>query len=66
MTRLGEIAGCFGCAGLEAVEEKRLTMRMDFESFEDYWRPQITGQSDTAEWLESLPHEQQPRIRAAV
>jgi hypothetical protein len=39
----GGLAGFFQKAGLMAVEEQSLTIRMDYANFEDYWQPFLGG-----------------------
>ena len=39
MTRPGELATAWRAAGFESIEEELLTIRMDYESFADYWAP---------------------------
>jgi ubiquinone/menaquinone biosynthesis C-methylase UbiE len=40
----GGLAGFFRQAELAAVEEKSLTIRMDYTNFEDYWQSFVAGQ----------------------
>lgn len=65
-TEQGQIKNAFVRAGFEGVVETTLTIRMDFESFEDYWHPQVFGQGDTAQWLTALPGAIQDRLQSAV
>jgi len=66
MTERGQIKNAFLRAGFQDVVEATLTIRMDFESFEDYWHPQVFGQGDTAQWLAALPSVVQDRLQSAV
>jgi hypothetical protein len=66
MTGQGEIKSAFIRAGFQDVVETMLTVRIDFESFDDYWHPQIIGQGDTAQWVAGLPTAVQNRIHSAV
>jgi SAM-dependent methyltransferase len=66
MTEPGQIRHAYIRAGFQDVVETTLTIRMEFESFDDYWRPQVFGQGDTAQWLTSLPGAVQDRIQSAV
>jgi phospholipid N-methyltransferase len=66
MTRPGEMARGFAAAGLENISEVTLTIRMDFESFDDYWLPLINGQGTLAAFLSSLPHGVPERVQSAV
>ena len=66
MTEQGQIKNAFIRIGFQDVVERMLTIRMDFENFEDYWHPQVFGQGDTAQWLAGLPRAVQDRIQSAV
>ncbi len=69
LTRLGELAAMWSSFGLEAVEQSFVTIRMDFESFQDYWRPLLGKTGPAANYLEGLTDERRAelkeRIRAA-
>ena len=49
-----EMATLWRRLGLRDVEQTSLTIRMDFESFEDYWQPYTTGEGGTGEFVASL------------
>jgi SAM-dependent methyltransferase len=66
MTRPGEMREAFERAELVDVAETTLIVRMDFQNFDDYWVPMITGQGTHNEFLASLPAEQRQRIENAV
>jgi ubiquinone/menaquinone biosynthesis C-methylase UbiE len=55
MTRPGELAAAFSQAGLTDVKETMLTIRMDFEKFDDFWLPLLHGQGTLAQFLSELP-----------
>jgi hypothetical protein len=66
MTLPGEMSRGFTAAGLENISEATLTIRMDFESFDDYWLPLINGQGTLAAVLATLPQGVPERVQAAV
>jgi ubiquinone/menaquinone biosynthesis C-methylase UbiE len=66
MTRPGEMREAFERAELVEVAEITLIVRMDFQNFDDYWNPMITGQGTHNEFLASLSDEQRQRIENAV
>ncbi len=41
-------------AGLVDVEEATLTIRMEFESFDDYWAPYVGGDGPYAAYVATL------------
>ncbi|WP_374296747.1 class I SAM-dependent methyltransferase [Sphingomonas sp.] len=65
-TRPGELLALFGQAGFAQITEAMLTIRMDFESFDDYWHPLIGGQGTLAAFLSELPAEIRGRIEQGV
>jgi ubiquinone/menaquinone biosynthesis C-methylase UbiE len=66
MTAPGELVSAFVEAGLDSVEETMLTIRMDFESFEDYWLPLLHGQGTLAQFLADLPGSVSEEVQARV
>lgn len=52
--------------GLANVERRSVTIRMDFESFDDYWLPLLGGQGPVGGYVAALPEEMQRRMRDAV
>jgi SAM-dependent methyltransferase len=56
----------FVATGLTAVERASLTIRMEFDGFDDYWRPMDTGQGPVGSYLASLPPALKDRIMEAV
>ncbi|MDP3619439.1 MAG: class I SAM-dependent methyltransferase [Ramlibacter sp.] len=66
LTRPGELAAAWRAAGLEAVEETSLCIRMEFASFEDYWAPYMGRDGPGAEYVQSLETAQRERLEAAV
>jgi hypothetical protein len=62
----GGLAGFFHDAGIENVETESITIRMDYENFEDYWGSFQTGQGPVGVYFSNLTPEQSARIREAV
>ena len=69
LIRPGELAEMWSSLGLEAVEQSFVTIRMDFDSFEDYWRPFLGKTGPVGTYLEGLTDERraklEQRMRAA-
>jgi len=66
MTRQGELSKAFAETGFTEITETLLTIRMEFENFDDYFIPQITGQGTLAEFVASLPDTARRQIESAV
>ena len=66
MTRPNELQTAFRQAGLSNVAATLLTIRMDFESFEDFWIPAVFGQGTHSEFLAGLPEPTQRRVESSV
>jgi SAM-dependent methyltransferase len=66
LTRPGELASAFAAAGLGQIAEASLTIRMDFNNFDDYWQPLIHGQGTLATFLSTLPASTTDRLQASV
>jgi SAM-dependent methyltransferase len=62
----GGLAGFFGEAGIENIKTESVTIRMDYESFDDYWGSFQTGQGPVGVYFASLTPDQSARIREAV
>jgi hypothetical protein len=56
----------FAAAGLASIERASLTVRMDYQSFDDYWQPLLGGQGPVGSYAAQLPAELRQRIEAAV
>jgi len=54
------------CAGLIDVEIGSLTIRMDYQSFDDYWEPLRGGQGPVGTFVQTLDAVGLARLRAAV
>lgn len=66
LTRPGELAAAWRTAGLVEVVEMVLMIRMDYESFEDYWLPHEGREGPQAEYVSTLDEGQRARLREAV
>lgn len=66
MTRPNELQTAFQRAGLSNVAATLLTIRMDFESFEDFWIPAVFGQGTHSEFLAGLREPTQRQIESSV
>lgn len=66
MTRPGELAQAWRDAKLEGVEESTLTIRMDFDSFDDYWAPYIGGDGPYARYVSTLDETARATLTQAV
>jgi SAM-dependent methyltransferase len=66
MTRPGELASAWRAAGLADVVETLLSIRMDFECFDDYWSPYTGKEGQQAEYLATLSDADRSRLRDAV
>ena len=62
----GGLAGFFRAAGLENVQTESLTIRMDYENFEDYWQPFLGGQGPVGAYFANLTPDLSARIKEAV
>ena len=51
---------------LRDVDEGSLTIRMDYEGFDDYWEPLLGGQGPFGSYVAGLPEERRAVVRAAV
>jgi trans-aconitate methyltransferase len=62
----GGLAGFFREAGLKDVETDSITIRMEYQSFDDYWGSFQTGQGPVGVYFSNLTPDQSARIREAV
>lgn len=53
-------------AGMSGVEKQSITIRMDFQSFDDYWSPLLGGQGPVGAYVAALPEKMQGAVREAV
>lgn len=54
LTRPGQMGALWAKAGLAEIAEIPLMIRMDFENFEDYWRPIAAGESPLGKYVTGL------------
>jgi hypothetical protein len=66
LTRPGEPMSAFAQGGLEQISETSLTVRMDFDNFDNYWKPLITGHGTLASFLSTLPVETTDKLKSGV
>jgi SAM-dependent methyltransferase len=66
MTRPGELSGAWHAAGFDDIRETTLSIRMEFTSFEDYWRPYVGKDGPGAEYVSTLTTAQQKQLREMV
>lgn len=56
----------FSQAGFVKVERTSLTIRMDYDNFDDYWQPLLGGQGPVGSYLAKLTDNKRRRIEDAV
>lgn len=66
MTRPGELAAAWRKAGFAHIDETMLTIRMEFASFADYWRPYAGKNGPGAEYVSALGAEDRRRFQDAL
>jgi ubiquinone/menaquinone biosynthesis C-methylase UbiE len=66
MSRPGELARAWRDAGLKDVTQDMLTIRMDFESFADFWAPAEAKDGPIAEYVGALGIEARVELREKV
>jgi hypothetical protein len=66
MTQSGEMQQAFVDQGLQQVAELELLVRMDYESFEDFWAPFATGEGSIGKFVDSLAPNEVNKIIAAI
>ena len=66
MTRPGELANAWRAAGFSNVVETTLSIRMEYESFADYWAPFEGKDGPHAEYVATLGDGERTRLRDAV
>ena len=62
----GGLAGFFQAVGLKDVDTQSLTIRMDYENFEDYWQPFLGRQGPVGTYFANLSPALNARIKEAV
>jgi SAM-dependent methyltransferase len=66
LTRPGELTRAWHAAGLTDVVDGMLTIRMEFDSFDDYWVPFEGKDGPIAEYVGTLDASTKARVRDAV
>src|SRR5271168_425646 len=66
LTGLGELAATWKKIGLRDVAETSLTVRMEFQSFADYWEPFLGGQGITGAYVKGLTDDKRALIERHV
>ena len=54
LCRAGELAGLWRFAGLDNIHEQALEVKINFESFQDYWEPFLAGQGPAGAYVKHL------------
>ena len=65
-TAPGEFAAAWTKLDLHHVEQRGLTIRMDFESFADYWGPWLRGQGTVGAYVTGLGEEKRQTLERQV
>ena len=52
--------------GLQDIERASLTIRMDYQSFDDYWEPLLGGQGPFGSYVAGLSEPRRASIQASV
>ena len=66
LCRSGELTALWREHGLAQVEERPLTIRMSFSSFEDYWEPFLGGQGPAGAYVASLTAARRDALRNRI
>lgn len=66
LTRPGELAAAWRAAGFTDVVETTLAIRMEFDSFEDYWGPYSAQDGPQADYVATLSDDGRARLREAL
>jgi hypothetical protein len=66
LTKPGELARAWREAGLQDVVETSLSIRMEFNSFEDYWAPYDGREGPAAEYVATLGKAERAKLIDAV
>jgi ubiquinone/menaquinone biosynthesis C-methylase UbiE len=66
MTRPGELTAAWREAGFIDVREAALTIRMEFESFDDYWKPYTGKDGPGAEYVGTLTDDRRRVLENAL
>ncbi|CAN7382576.1 MULTISPECIES: class I SAM-dependent methyltransferase [Ensifer] len=66
MMRPGEMIQSFAAHGLVDIEQTSLMIRMDYQSFADFWQPISAGEGPLGKYVSALEPAQRVKIDAAV
>jgi SAM-dependent methyltransferase len=66
LTREGELGAALRVAGLQAVEERALAIRMRYLDFADYWQPIAQAQGPVGDYVKRLPSDRLGALRQAL
>lgn len=66
MMQPGELGRAFAEAGLVDIHEAQLTIRMDYQNFDDYWAPIAAGEGPLGQYMTGLDPAERARTDAAV
>lgn len=66
MMRPGEMKACFLDQGLRDVDERSLLVRMEYQSFDDYWDPIAAGEGPLGKFVSTLDDAERTSARTAV
>ena len=62
----GEMAAAFRSQGLAEVEERSMLIRMDYESFDDFWAPIASGEGPLGKYVAGLDADMRTKADSAV
>ena len=66
LTRRGEMQALWTKTGLDKVKETAITIHMDFQDFEDYWRPIADGEGPLGKYATGLDDERRAAFERAL
>jgi SAM-dependent methyltransferase len=66
LSRPGDLARVWHESGLKDVVEDMLTIRMDFSSFADFWRPNEGKEGPVAQYVRTLAADARTKLRETV
>jgi ubiquinone/menaquinone biosynthesis C-methylase UbiE len=66
LTQTGEMAALWHSLGLREVEQDMVTVRFEFEDFDDYWAPFLTGEGTMGGYIAKLSPAQRDALGARV
>src|SRR5262245_56979328 len=66
MTDEGELHAAFESAGFRGVAATKLTIRMEYANFDDFWYPTAYGQGTFGAFFDALPEARRDRLLSSV